>query len=214
MTSSLASEHLNILCQCVRSATVHGGFLLSTGKTSKYWVAIGRLRAPYVIDAVLDTLRVCLPNFQSKTSIETILVPQFTTTSEDEFPFDFVISQLRNYTVADGRSLNFCGINFDRHLREVEIPENLPPGKCLGLFAISVHVDMIMAIVDALQHRKRTIHHVLVIIEREQITRQRLQKRGVELVPCIVCDEYTGEPTTILDMKKLPYLNYHEYFVE
>jgi hypothetical protein len=206
-------KHLHILRQCVKESTVQGSFLISTGEVSNYWIPINKLRTHNVTSSVVGILQTCLPNFQHETNVGTVYVPQLTTTSEDIFPWDFVVNQLRSYMETTKQSMNFCSLNFDRHHNVVEIPEGTPIGSWLGAFAISVHVDMIVAVVDALRRHKREVNHVLVLVERDNVTRQLLQQRGIHLVPLIVCNESTGEPTTILDMTKSPYDAYHKYFV-
>jgi hypothetical protein len=212
MTIAPVQKYLHTLCQCVKDASVSGGFLLSTGEVSNYWVAINKLRTPQVTDAIIGVLRACLPNFQREANVKNVFVPQLTTTSEDIFPWDFVFSQLRSHRTTTKQALNFCSLNFDRHHEVVEIPEGAPLGAWLGIFAISVHVDMLVSVVEGLQRRKLVIDHILVLLEREHVTRQSLLQRGVHLVPLVVCDLLTGEPKSILDMEQPPYTDYRKYF--
>lgn len=213
MTISV-EEHLRMLRQYVKDATVRGSFLLSTGEVSNYWISVDRLRSYDVSKAVGSILRVCLPRFQLETNVGTVFVPQFTTTSEDDLPLDPILHQLRDDdTFNTERSLSFCNIGFDRHRKEVRIPEGTDLGVWLGVFALSVHADTITAILDTLRRRKRVVNHILVLVERERFTREELQRRGIHLVPMIVCNEETGEPQSVLDIARPPYTTYHHYFV-
>src|SRR5690349_21837891 len=115
MAILLIQKYLNTLRQCVKEATVRGSFLISTGEVSNYWIPINKLRTYDVTSAVIGTLQVCLPNFQHEANVETVFVPQLTTTSEDIFPWDFVVNQLRSRTEDVKRPMNYCSLNFDRH---------------------------------------------------------------------------------------------------
>ena len=211
IATSPVRQHLNVLRRRIESITIRGCFLLSTGEISNYWVPIGELRTCEVTDAIISILRVCLPKFQREANVGAVFWPQFTTTSEDDFPLDFIVSQ-RPRTEATEQTLSFCSVNFDRHHNRVDLPEDSPLDTWLGIFTISVHTDMITSILDALYRRKRIVRHVLVIVERDKVTRNHLLQRGVQLVPLVVCDEHTGEPATVLDLMKQPYASYHKYF--
>src|SRR6266699_664459 len=128
MGSLTIQQHLNILSQCVKSATVRGGFLLSTEDVSNYWIPIDRLRTYQATNAVVEILRACLPNFQRFTKVETVFVPKLTTTTSDTFPLDIVVQQLQGNTtsITTKETLNFCSVNFDRYGQAVEIPEGAP----------------------------------------------------------------------------------------
>lgn len=219
MTMLTTHQYLKTLCEGVKAARVQGGFLLSTGELSNYWIPIDRLRTYQNIAAIVEILQVCLPNLQRATGAETIFTPKITTSTADTFPLDIIvsiaISQLQKNTITSPQKpLNFCSVNFDQYREVVSVPEGSPSGTWLGVFTMSAHVKMITTILGQLQRRERKVKYALVLIEREQVTRQRLQQQEISLIPLVICDEDTGEPTAILDIHRLPYNNYHKYFID
>lgn len=209
MVVSPIEDKLNFLREAVKAITAHGSFLLSTGRISKYWVPIGDLRTREVVDAFTDVLRHGLSNLDDQTNRATVFYPKYTTTSEDDFPLDFVEWM---FSTLVGATRQICSVGYDQHSGTVDIPESAPTGTWIGVFSISVHTDAIVKIVDELIRRKRPVKSILVLVEREQATRQALLLRGVHLIPLVVCDVRTGEPKHLLEIADKPYLDYHEYF--
>jgi orotate phosphoribosyltransferase len=216
MDVTTVREHLDVLRESVRAATVHGGFLLSNGEVSDYWVPINRLRTDHVTEAVVGISTACLPRFRGGPGAQAVAVPQLTTTSEDIFPWDAVVSGVRHSMrgARTNHAVEFHSIICDRHRNSVELPVGAPAGAWLVVFTISVHSHMILSVVEGLRRSGRTVRYVLVLVEREKVTREHLRQDGVELVPLISCDNDTGEPRTILDLSREPYSGYHRFFME
>lgn len=218
MTSSPVRQHLDTFCRLVKAATIPGGFLLSTGEVSNYWLPIDKLRSYEVTSAVVEILQTCLPRLRQASKAETVFVPKLTTSTADTFPLDMIVSMALNQFQrtatggAAGKFFDFHTLNFDQYREIVSIPEGAPSGTWLGIFSMSAHVKLITTMLDELHRRQRTVEYVLVLIERERVTRQRLQQRGITLVPLIVYDETTNQPTSILDLHYAPYTDYHQYF--
>jgi hypothetical protein len=214
MTYNQVTQPLEILRQEVKAVTKHGTFLLSTGIPSRYWVAIGELRyVDAVQSAIARVLGCCLPRFNSLAKIGTVFVPMSMDCNDDDYPIDIVVGNLWRSAVPFLTPLQLVKTQFDHH-RLVQAPPFEQQGNWLGIFVLSVHLDMIAQVLDSLIDRGHKVTHFLVMIERENETRDYLSARGVELVPLLVCDNETGEPKTILEKMEPPYARYHRFFAD
>jgi len=211
MTNKVANNLLG-LKNAIESVTRTGDFLLSVNRFSHYWVFIDDLwkkhRESY--DLIESTLRILFSNLLAEYGSFTVFsAGSHNRTSEEEVPLymisDDAVSGLRNSSL--------------KMLREIldqskprEFQRAIFPGKYVGVFAFSLHIDLIEEMVNNLRSCGSDVVAVVALIEREKVSRQRLAELGVLLIPMIIVDEITGKPQTILEMLEWPYKDTHKYF--
>ena len=200
------------LKRSVETATVQGDFLLSVNKFSHRWVFLEELWRDPTPELVRDILKVVLRNFLAELGPFTVFAAgSFTGTSEEESPV-YVICR---------EAIQSLGLDEIKLLKMIVEPpthpesgDETPPGQYVGVFALSIHVELIKQIVGVLRARNCEVNSVVTVVEREPFSRSELSRLGIELIPMIFVDEASGRLQTILETSTWPYHTAHKYFVE
>jgi len=203
---------LKILRESANNIIHHGEFLLSVNKFSDYWIHLREMWGNTSLhDVIASILRVVLTNLSLEYGAFTVplIYTLHAHTTEEELPLVPILRE----AVRDLHNDNIRTVPADINL---PLPsDNLLPGNYVCFFVLSVHVDFIEEVVNFLKKHDCSVSTIVVIMEREGVSRDRLVKKlGVELIPLIVVGEKSGIPTAILENSKPPYRSMHKYFQE
>jgi hypothetical protein len=135
-----------------------------------------------------------------------LLKIEHTGTSEEELPLVPIIG---------GAVRNLNSKEIQAHIIDMDAPisGDLLPTKYICVFVLSIHLDLIIEVVEYLKQQGRDVLAIVVVIEREGVSRDKISnERGIELIPLIVVDKENGIPRTILEATSLLYRNMHKYF--
>lgn len=196
----------------VEAVTFPGDFLLSVNRFSHRWIYLEELWRDPTNELIRDILKVVFINFLAEHGPFTVFAAgSFTGTSEEELPV---------YMIAHDaiQSLGTDKVKLLRIVAEplapLEAKGEILPGKYVGVFAMSVHIELIKKIVEILRRNRCEVTAIVTILEREPTSRKELSDLGVELVPMIFFDEAGERLQTILEMSAWPYRTMHRYFRE
>jgi len=203
------------LREVVESVTYVGDFLLSVNKFSHCWVFIDELWTKHTdsYGLIESSLKIAFQNLLAEYGSFTVFsAGSHTGTSEEELPMykiaDDAIKGLKNNSIEMLRVI--LDLNASSELRHAIHPSKY--GKYVGVFAFSLHTDLITELVNNLRSRGCDVVAIVTLIERDKVSRKNLSDLGIKLIPLIVVDDISGRPQTILETTELPYRDMHKYF--
>jgi hypothetical protein len=207
-------DQLSQLTNYVRQAFHKGEFLLSVNRFSDSWIYLPVLNVKPVRDLVQSIFRNIFLRILEDNPDDNYIIfaPEFIEASEKEFPTG-IIAQ-RSFRSINSPRLKFVNFKVDQTTGQVTLTNKgvVQGRKCIGMFALSIHVDLMKSIISYIRDLGGEVSAIVAIGERENVSRGVLDSLGVDLIPLILFDPEKREVTHALAKIEEPYIRYHKFF--
>jgi hypothetical protein len=207
---------LDALKPYVQEAILHGEFLLSINRFSKIWIYLRYMNSEEFRILCQDVLTGFWTKYLDKNEGEYVVLAmeEAGVSSEDEIPTGTIAEQAVNQL--DDPRLSFERMLVDPHAEGFDISmEEIPVNRKAVLFvALSIHLDLLINVINKLRQLGVEVQGIITILERERLSGPTIRnKLGVELIPFLVYEEQGDKLHAVVEIEEEPYAQYHDYFI-
>ncbi len=205
-----ALRHLSMLKKAAQEVTLFGDFLLSSNELSHFWIHLERLWHP-AKTPIASLMKIFAINHYALVQRPFTLfsVGQHTRTTEEELHIASILSGV--VEDLDNPDIVFGQLIVARD--GVTLPHGQPMGEWIGVFAMSVHLDLIVQCVRCLRESDRDVSTLLTAVQRGVSPTDIFRREGIQrVVPMLVCNESTQQVNHILELDVPPYVDYQHLF--
>ncbi len=211
------AELLDEMAHQVDAAIYDGDFWLSVNMPSKNWIYLVDLDNDYFRGQFKEVYTEFLNNFLSEQDDQWCVVfcdrdrAHATELNLRRAIVDATEALKANSSFGNRVENVFAGI--DEH--KVDLPPEIDYTNkhCIIIVALSLHIDLIDRLREALETRGATVTHILTVVEREARGREIFEtERKLTLIPMLVWQQGSESLTVTSVLRNPAYTQYHHYF--
>jgi hypothetical protein len=201
------ASYINSLKNHAEKSLVRGKFLLSTGEISDFWIDINEFLTPDIINAMIITMSNFLENCYRTYGPFSLVTPSYTEASEKTFPLRLIVNsaidglkdKTQIHSILAVQEKSSCRFTLDGQ----------PKDPCILVIGVSVHISILIGILQALQQLGHKVQYVYTFICREKTSMNILSKKNIPLIPVVIALENTGKVFSLLEVDNISDQQYH-----